>query len=448
MSDPGEALDDLAAVVRDSRLVKPGSRGIVLVSGGPDSAALAAGLARHCGPDGLVALHLNYRLRADSDDDEKTCRELCAALRLDLRVERPPLGGGNVQAAAREARYLAAEQLRERDRADWIATGHTRTDVAETLLYRLATSPGRRALLGLQPRRGRIVRPLLAIGRAEARDLVKTAGLPFRDDPSNKELRYARNRIRLEVLPVLGELNPAVEEAIAATRAELGEEAEALEALAGEALEAAGAGPGAVAIRAEALEGLHPTLRRLALRKLAERVAGREVPLGPERASEIERLAATPEGGRLDLGGGLAAVLEGGMIRIAEGEETPPEPARLPVPGSCRFGLWEVRAEIRPAPVEIDGPDRAALDPATLGEELEVRAWRNGDRMWPLGLTGTKSLQDLFTDSKVPRSLRHTLPLVVARGRIAWVAGVAVSEEFRIEPNAGEAAVLTARVAE
>jgi tRNA(Ile)-lysidine synthase len=94
--------------------------------------------------------------------------------------------------------------------------------------------------------------------------------------------------------------------------------------------------------------------------------------------------------------------------------------------------------------MEPIGPDVATLDAAALGERLEVRAWRDGDRMRPLGLEGTKSLQDLFTDSHVPRSLRHGLPVVVAGGRIAWVAGVAVSEEFKLGPGSSRAAVLTA----
>ncbi|MGC1801702.1 MAG: tRNA lysidine(34) synthetase TilS, partial [Solirubrobacterales bacterium] len=90
------------------------------------------------------------------------------------------------------------------------------------------------------------------------------------------------------------------------------------------------------------------------------------------------------------------------------------------------------------------GPDLAVLDPAVLGGSVTVRAWRDGDRMRPLGLGGSKSLQDLFTDRKVPRSLRHALPVVTSEGRIAWIAGVAVSDEFAARPDARESAVLSA----
>jgi tRNA(Ile)-lysidine synthase len=443
-----DAIEQLAAVVRDSGLVPPGSSGVALLSGGPDSACLAAGLAAVLGADSVAGLHLNYRLRDDSDEDEATCQALCEQLGIELTVERPRLVQGNLQEAAREARYAAAERLRERLDAAWIASGHTRSDLAETMLYRLASSPGRRALLGLPPRRGLLVRPLLRIGRAGTRRLATEAGLPFRDDPSNRDLRFARVRIREEALPALREINPAAEENLAATWAELAEEADALEGLAAEALEATGAAPGTRAVRAEQLAELHPAIRRLALRAFAEQAAGREVPLGHERAEQILRLAAHPEGGEVDLGGGLRAVCESGLVRFRDAAESEPEPVELRVPGSCRFGRWDLHAELLSTPIRPIGPEVATLDAQALGDAVEVRAWREGDRMRPLGTGGTKSLQDLFTDSRVPRSLRHTLPVVASAGRIAWVAGVAVSEEFKLGPDSTEAAVLTAALAE
>jgi len=434
----------LERAVRASGLIRDGSGGVAMISGGADSAGLLAGLAAVCPGDRLLALHLNYGLREDSGEDERTCRALCEGLGVELVAERVTLDAReNLQGAAREARYGAAERLRAERGLDWIATGHTRTDLAETVVYRLATSPGRRALLGLPERRGRLVRPLLALGRAEVRELVEAAGLPFRDDPTNEEPLYARNRIRNEVLPVLSEIGPAAERVIAETRAELAEEADALEAIAAEALDASGVGSGTV-IPAELLDELHPAVARLALRTLAERVAGRPVALGRERAAEIRRLAAEPEGGIVELGGGLEARLEHGHVRFALPEALPEE-AALSLPGRCRFGRWEVRAELRPGPVEAAADDTAVLDPGSLAD-LRVRSWRDGDKMRPLGLGGTKSLQDLFTDRGVPRSLRRKLPVVTSGGRIAWIAGVAVSEEFAAPLDADRAAVLSATV--
>ncbi len=439
-------------VAVESGLIDRGSDGVVMVSGGPDSACAAAALVGLLGAEKVHALHLNYGLRDAADSDERIVRELCGALRIDLHVDRlgaGDLGPGNVQAAARAARYMAAERLRVRTGASWIATGHTRSDVAETVVYRLAASPGSRALLGLGPRSGRVVRPLLGLSREQTRALAVAAGLPFCDDESNLDRSFARNRIRADVLPALAELSSEAERNIAETRAELSEEASLLERVALEALESAGAGAAATSIDATALMGWEPALQRLALRALAERAAGRQIPLGRGRAAEIARLASEPEGGEIQIGGGVSANCESGRVAFAalhELDAAPvPEAVALTLPGRCRMGEWEVRAELHPAPVQPAGPELATLDCASLHGPLEVRTWREGDRIRPLGMAGSKTLGDLFTDRRIPRSQRGRLPVVLADGRVAWVAGVAVSDEFRLTPETSAAAVLTAR---
>jgi tRNA(Ile)-lysidine synthase len=445
--DKHAALAELADAVTASGLIEPEHEVVVMVSGGADSSCVAAGLATLLGPERVHASHVNYGLREGAADGETAARKLCAALRIDLHVERPRrLASGNVQAAARTFRYEAAERLRSRSGAEVIVTGHTRTDVAETMLYRLATSPGSRALQGLPARNGRVVRPLLSLERERVRELALAASLPFADDETNDERRFARNRIRAEVLPVLREINPAAERNIAATRAELAEEAALLDRVILEELSRAGSDAGSVAIAVERIARWEPGLQRMALRALAERASGRHVPLGRGRAAEILRLAAHPEGGTVDLGGGVVALCESGHIRfLASAIDAAPAPVKLGLPGRARVGAWEVRAELHPAPVQPAGPDLATLDAASLDGPLEVRTWRAGDRIRPLGMRGTKTLQDLFTDSRVPRSLRGTLPIVTVDGEVAWVAGVAVSEDFRLEPEAEKVAVLSAK---
>jgi tRNA(Ile)-lysidine synthase len=174
------------------------------------------------------------------------------------------------------------------------------------------------------------------------------------------------------------------------------------------------------------------------LRRLAERAAGDEVhPLSRREAEEI--LALGGQGTKsLDLGGGLRAVAEYGTVRFTRTlEAIAPDPVTLPIPGHVRFGNWEIEAT-------ASAPGDVAISAAALGASATVRAWREGDRMRPVGLGGTKTLQDLFTDRKVPRGLRRTLPVVEAGGEIVWVAGVAVDERFAEAP--GPAAVgLSAR---
>ncbi|MGH2978088.1 MAG: tRNA lysidine(34) synthetase TilS, partial [Solirubrobacterales bacterium] len=156
-------------------------------------------------------------------------------------------------------------------------------------------------------------------------------------------------------------------------------------------------------------------------------------------ARAIERLAQRGGSGVVELGGGLRATVEYGMVRFGRGPDDAlaPAPAALPVPGRCRFGEWELVSECGPVgrAGDLGSADEPQLDADRVAGTLIVRAWRDGDRMQPLGLDGTKSLQDLFGDAKVPRSVRRSLPVVESDGEIAWVAGVAISERFRVRPD-------------
>jgi tRNA(Ile)-lysidine synthase len=407
---------------RRSGLVVPGEPLLVLISGGADSTCLLD-VAGRLGAE-VSALHVDYGLRDASAADAAHCRALCERLGVPLTVECVELGAaggsGNVQAEARDARYALAERLAAGD----YAAGHTASDQAETVLYRLAVSPGRRALLGMEPRRGRLVRPLLEVTREETRAYCRARGLDWREDESNADLRFARARVRQEVLPALRELNPAAERNLAETAALLRDEAEVLAG----ALEEALGRPAEAPLPLEALRGLPPALARLALRRaagdaaIARRDVDRILDLGPHGSATVE------------LPGGLRAVVEYGSLRFERGAAAPaPAPVDLPVPGSVAFGDWTVEAALG------DGGD-VQLDPVALEVPLTVRSWSPGDRMTPAGLGGTKTLQDLFTDRKVPRAERPLVPVIEAGGRIAWVAGLAVDEQFE-----GRGVALSAR---
>ncbi|MEA2466698.1 MAG: tRNA(Ile)-lysidine synthase [Thermoleophilaceae bacterium] len=406
---------------RESGLVPPGEPLLVMVSGGGDSVALLD-IAVRLGAD-VSALHVNYGLREDADSDEEFVRDLASRLGVRLRVERVQLGTeGNLQEQARDARYSLAEQLAERD----YAAAHTASDQAETVLYRLAVSPGSRALHGMASRRGRLVRPLLAVTREDVRDYLRARGLEWREDPSNADRRFARARVRHDVLDALRELSPVAERTIAETARRMREEAEVLDGAVDDALKELGPGP---AISLDALREYPPALQRLILRRLA---GDRPV---PDSVLELGGSGSKS----IDLGDGLRAVAEYGTLRLTRaGEAEPPTPVELTVPGQARFGQWEVEAR-------IDGLGDVAV--ADLGSVVTVRAWRDGDRMRPAGLGGTKSLQDLFTDRKIPRALRRTLPVVEAAGEIVWVAGVAVDERFAADEGVSGAVALSARAA-
>jgi tRNA(Ile)-lysidine synthase len=419
---------------RDSGLVPAGRPLLVLVSGGGDSVCLLD-LAVRLGAR-TSALHVNYGLRAGADEDERFVRELCERLAVPLTVERVtlPEGEGNLQDRAREARYALAERHAEGD----YAAAHTASDQAETLLYRLAVSPGSRALHGIAPRRGRLVRPLLEVTRDDVRDYLRARGLSWREDPSNADRRFARARVRHDVVAALRELSPGAERTIAETARQLREEGELVERAVDDALEELGGGP---AVSLAELRELPAALRRLTLRRLAERAAGEATrPLSRREAEDILSLGGHGTKA-LDLGGGLRAVAEYGTLRFTRAREAPaPDPVTLPIPGQVRFGAWHIEAT-------LSSPGDVAVSASALGASARVRAWREGDRMRPVGLGGTKTLQDLFTDRKVPRALRRTLPVVEAAGRIVWVAGVAVDERFAAREESAERVGLIARSA-
>jgi tRNA(Ile)-lysidine synthase len=434
--------------VRATGLLTPATPVTVLLSGGRDSVCLLDLALRLAGRDAVSALHVDYGLRDSAAADEAHCAELCARLEIPLEVRHPQApDAGNLQGWARDQRYAAAAHVVLR-RGGVAATGHTATDQVETVLYRLAASPGRRALLGMPARSGRLVRPLLGVTREETAAYCRARGLTWREDESNESDAFARNRIRNGLLETLRTVHPAAEANLLATLDVLRDEAAVLETVVDAALEETA---GEVA----RLAALPPALARLAVQRLVDRACGRPPAVGP-RTSEILALGAGGGTAALDVGGGLRAVVEYGRLRFertqpaapasasptgpgappaparGNGPGAPPAPAPLTVPGRAAWAGGELTSErASDLPVD-DDPLTATLDAAALAPALDVRAWLPGDRMRPLGLGGSRSLQDLFTDRKVPRARRALTPIVLSGDEIAWVPGVATGERFRV----------------
>jgi tRNA(Ile)-lysidine synthase len=233
-----------------------------------------------------------------------------------LVVERlgPRPATGNLHAWAREGRLAAATRVAGPLGA-LVATGHTASDQAETVLYRLAASPGRRALLGMTARDGALVRPLLGLTREETEAHCRARGLAWREDAANADLRYARTRVRDGLLPALRAVHPAAEANVVRTAELLRAEAAVLDEVVGEAL----AEDGGDAIALARLEALPRALARLVLRRLAEEATGSLCPRASARLEDVLALRA----GALDLGDGARATVRGGVVRVVR---TPPLP--------------------------------------------------------------------------------------------------------------------------
>lgn len=324
---------DVRERVLQSGLLPAGKPVVVMLSGGRDSVCLLDVAVELCGPGFVQGLHVNYGLRAaESDEDQRSCERICRELGVPLEVlrapERAPGAPGNLQAWAREVRYRAAlTALGENDGN--VAVGHTATDQVETILYRLAASPGRRALLGMSVREGRLVRPLLEVTREQTAAYCSERGLVWRDDASNETDAYARGRVRRSLLPALRAVHPGAEGNVLRTAQLLRQETELLDGLVDDELD------GEESIAIERLGELHPALARMVVVRLAEQAAGpgAYVPQAGDRVAEILDLAGRPGRGRqgraeLHVGGLISALIEDKRLRMVKIAPHFPSPAR------------------------------------------------------------------------------------------------------------------------
>jgi tRNA(Ile)-lysidine synthase len=436
---PGSVLE----AVRAGGVVSAADRVVALVSGGRDSVCLLDVLVSICGASGVTVLHVNYGLRdEESDGDQVHVRELCERLgvRCVCSAAPPAPERGNLQAWARDLRYARALELAG---GALIATGHTASDQAETVLYRLAASPGRRALLGMAPREGRLVRPLLALTREQTAAHCVARGLAWRDDSSNDSDRFARGRVRHRVLRGLRGVHPAAEQNLLRSVEILRAEAAVLD----DVVDVALAGRARIALTR--LAELPDALARLVVIRLAEDAAGEPVAAVGSRLGDLLELGHRGGSAALEVGGGVRALVEYGVLRFTrEQPAAAPHERSLELPGAVEFGSWALSATVEPAAARLladAGGTVGMLDADRLsGGPLTVRAWRSGDRMRPLGLDGTKTLADLFTDRRIPRAQRASLPILLSDAEIAWIPSVATAERFRVRPDTRRVAVLRA----
>ncbi len=408
------------------------SRPLALVSGGPDSVALLRVLVE-LGREPVV-LHLDHGLRGEeSRKDAEFVRELCETLGVRcevrwLRLEEGP----NLQGQARDKRYRLAKEVADGLGLQAIAVGHTADDVAETVLMNMARGTGLRGLAGIPPVRDRLIRPLIERTRREVLEYLASLNQPYRTDPTNLTAKYARNRVRLEVLPVLEDLHPGAARNLARGAVLAREDLEVLEDLAAEIIERRGL---EVVVPLGVLSGLQPALRRYAVRRAYSILLPDAPPLGSALVEAVLELAGRGEGTRmLDLPGGV-------VVSARAGEELALYPRPEPFEGEEElrvgenfFGGWSisVREVSLYEPRDAARAEVAYLD-ASKGPYV-VRMAREGDTIRPLGLSGTKKVLRAMMDRKVPKDLRRRTPVVVgARGEVAWIPFGELGKEFKVD---------------
>ncbi len=385
-----------------------------------------------------LVLHVDHGLRGEeSREDAEFVRKLCERLGVFCEVRRIVLdpGGGNVQEKAREERYRVAHELADERGLTVIFVGHTADDVAETVLMNLARGAGLRGLSGIPPVRGRVARPLIERHRVEVLGYLKSLDQPYRTDPTNRTPKYARNRVRQQVLPILEELYPGAAGNIARNAMLLREDLEALESLAEQAISVRGE---EAVIPLDNLDKMPTAVARHALRMAYSKVAPDAPPLTSAAVEAI--LLMTRKAGRTRLhrpsGGIEVAVRPGSEISFYKDRGVEPLVGEVEVrEGEARFDGWLVTAR------EVAGldlfdaarPEVAYLD--ALKGPFRVRMAREGDTIRPLGLGGEKKVARALVDRKVPKDLRRRTPVVVdGRGRVAWVFLGELGEEFKVTP--------------
>lgn len=465
-------LERVAETISRGQLLRPGQPVLAAVSGGPDSLCMVHILLELDYRPHLA--HLDHALRPESPKEAEFIRSLAERWDLPIRLERAEGSGweeaGSLEEAARLARYRFLVRAAREAGVEAIVTGHTFDDQVETILMHLLRGAGPEGLAGIRPRQAMggwqgiggaaglaLVRPLLEVRGEETEAYCQEQGLRPVRDPTNRDLRFFRNRLRHELLPILREYNPKVDEVLGRTGEIMGAVADWLEAEVERHWRqlARRAGEDAVALKWDAVGELPLALRREVIRR-----AIRELLPDPQRLdfeatqralryleSDGSGLCTLLSGLRMERAGEEALVL--GSNVIPEFPQVPQlaDESPLPVSGKVQLAAgWELLCR----PVEgadglrenllrgkelYEGDRLEVLDLAATEGELRLRSPKVRDRFQPLGMSGSMPLSDFFVNEKIPRLQRARWPLVVDEGRIVWVVGLRLSQAVRVKPG-------------
>ena len=429
---------------------------VVAVSGGVDSIVLLDVL------DGLGyrlhVAHLDHALRPDSATDSRFVADEAQRRGLPCSVERRDVGeyarteGLSLEEAGRRQRYALLDQVADRIGAEFIALGHHADDQAETVILRLLRGSGATGLGGMEiVREGRYLRPLLRVRRTEIEKYARQRGLRYREDPSNRDPRFLRNRVRGELMPLLKSYNPNIAEVLNRTAALLKAEDDLLGELTQEALDTVICERcnDKVALDRNRLLAYHIAMQRRVLRAVLQGLAATEGPFDFARIEQVRSWIEADDKRLRVLGDGLRGQGCGTRYILRRGQR-PSVAYCFEIPGALvlREHGVEIRAQIV-SPEHFDkaqlGGAQVALDADRLGAWVQVRSLRPGDRFQPLGMEGHKKLSDFLIDAKWPKISRDEVLVLTQGEEIAWVAPLRSSHAFRIQSTTRRIALCTLR---
>lgn len=454
-------MDVLEAVKRTcvtEQLLHRGERVVVAVSGGPDSTALLHVLYRLAAEWDLelVAAHVDHRFRGEQSAQEgEQVRRLanrlgipCESASIDL-PQHIALTNENAQAAARKKRYAFLREVAERTGADAIALGHHADDQAETMLMRLVQGTGPTGLAGMPICRKegqfRLIRPLLKLPKSSLIEYCREHELEFAVDPSNLKPVYFRNRIRMEMIPLLKEMNPQMVTALSRLSDVLTVENQYLDQQTEEAYTSIVRREGdKFSFTRNSFLSLHLALQRRLITLILRYLSLAELPYDHTKIEAIQEAIEkeTPPSLRLDIGQGIQLIREYEQISILKKSRPDTEieymyrlqmpPCELYVPEAgvtFRLHVQSAHPPSGPEPIPQTDAHALRLDFDRVQFPLYIRNRRPGDRMRIAGLNGSKKVKDIFIDAKLPPSLRRRIPLLTdSRGEILWIPGVRRSE--------------------
>ncbi len=453
-------LGAMETLIRELRLLRPGSTVLCAVSGGADSVCLLHALY-HLRPKlgfHLAAAHYNHMLRGEESDRDAAFVGQFAALCCgeqpladgsvlpavplfsgegDVGAEAARLGLG-IEETARKLRYAFLRRAAEEAEADCIATAHTADDNVETILFHLARGSGLRGMTGILPAGDDLIRPLLTTTRREIEAYLAYYGLPHREDHTNSDDAYSRNRIRHQVVPVLEDLYPGFAVRTANTAALLRADEDLLSDQARAiSRQAVFQGEG-LSIAAALIAAAPDPLAARAVRQLIGRFNGGDQDCAAAHLEAVVGLCrGTDPSARVNLPHGITVRREYQQLMFTRSAAPSPwEETSLPLPGEAAVGGWQVVCAVQVYAGQPQGPYEFWLDRARI-DALSLRPRRTGDR---LRLPGRpeKTLKKWFIDEKVPARLRPALPLLEWDGQVAAAAGLGPAESL-LPPVGAEA---------